>query len=53
MLLCLKTKIKNKTKKRKKHFNRDVILRVGVVNFMQGRFFLETWGLTKKCHTLR
>lgn len=35
------------------HFNSDMLpLKVGVVNSMQ-EGFLETWGLTKKCHTLR
>lgn len=55
-LLCLKTKTNEKQneKERKKHCNRDMLLlKVGVVSFTQGRCFLETWGMTKKCHTLR
>lgn len=58
MLLCLKKENKLKTKqrreKKKKHFNRDVTFKSWSGKPYTGKaFFLEIWGLTKKCHTLR
>lgn len=54
MFLCLKKeKIKNKTEEKKALYQRYVTFKSWSGQPYTGKVFLETWGLTKKCHTLR